>query len=308
MKIVQIGIGIYGENHSKKLSDLGALSAVYDSNSEKSKEYGEKYSVNYYDSVESLISSEDFDGAFVGTDVSDDVELVTKLLYEKKHVFVENLMKYDSVEGDKLKEISQKKKVIFTGGFDERFNSTTKQVKNFVREKRLGELIMLEIFGETKLPSPTNRGIIFENAIRDIDIANWLFDEMPLVVFARSGTLDIENKDFACIMLGYKNNKTAIISSNSFSSKNIRKLRAVCSGGNILSDIISQKINLENEEIQVSLEKEEPILLQIQNFIDVIEGKNDLVVKPQEIVNLIKIAEAALLSGKQGVPIYLDLK
>jgi len=308
MKIVQIGIGIYGENHSKKLSDLGALSAVYDSNSEKSKEYGEKYSVNYYDSVESLISSEDFDGAFVGTDVSDDVELVTKLLYEKKHVFVENLMKYDSVEGDKLKEISQKKKVIFTGGFDERFNSTTKQVKNFVREKRLGELIMLEIFGETKLPSPTNRGIIFENAIRDMDIANWLFDEMPLVVFARSGTLDIENKDFACIMLGYKNNKTAIISSNSFSSKNIRKLRAVCSGGNILSDIISQKINLENEEIQVSLEKEEPILLQIQNFIDVIEGKNELVVKPQEIVNLIKIAEAALLSGKQGVPIYLDLK
>ena len=306
MKIVQIGI--YGENHLKKLSDLGVLSAVYDSNSEKSKEYGEKYSVNYYDSVESLIASEDFDGAFVGTNVQSDVELVTKLLYEKKHVFVENLMKYDSVEGDKLKEISQKKKVIFTGGFDERFNSTIKQVKNFVKEKKYGDLIMLEFFSENKLPSQNNKGIIFENVIKDIDSANWLFDEIPLVVFARSGTLDIENKDFACIMLGYKNNKTAIISSNSFSSKNIRELRAVCSGGDILSDLISQKINLENEEIQVSLEKEESILLQIQNFIDVIEGKNELVVKPQEVVNLIKIAEAALLSSKQGVPIYLDLK
>jgi UDP-N-acetylglucosamine 3-dehydrogenase len=306
MKIVQIGI--YGENHLKKLSDLGVLSAVYDSNSEKSKEYGEKYSVNYYDSVESLIASEDFDGAFVGTNVQSDVELVTKLLYEKKHVFVENLMKYDSVEGDKLKEISQKKKVIFTGGFDERFNSTTKQVKNFLKEKRYGDLIMLEFFSENKLPSQNNKGIIFENVIKDIDSANWLFDEIPLVVFTRSGTLDIENKNFACIMLGYKNNKTAIISSNSFSSKNIRELRAVCSGGDILSDLISQKINLENEEIQVSLEKEESILLQIQNFIDVIEGKNELVVKPQEVVNLIKIVEAALLSSKQGVPIYLDLK
>ena len=95
MKIVQIGI--YGENHLKKLSDLGVLSAVYDGNSQKSKECGEKYSVNYYDSVESLITSEDFDGAFVGTNVPSDVELVTKLLYEKKHVFVENMMKYDSV-------------------------------------------------------------------------------------------------------------------------------------------------------------------------------------------------------------------
>jgi UDP-N-acetylglucosamine 3-dehydrogenase len=308
MKIVQIGIGIYGEKYLKKLSDLGVLSAIYDSNSEKGKEYGEKYSVNYYDSVESLFTSEDFDGAFVGTNVSDNVELVTKLLYEKKHVFVENLRRYDSIEGDKLKKMSQKKKVIFTGGFEERFNSTTKQVKNFVKEKRYGDLIMLEFFSETKLLSPNNKGIIFENAIMDIDIANWLFDEMPLVVFSRSGTLDIENKDFTCIMLGYKNNKTAIILSNSFSSKNIRKLRAVCSGGNILSDLISQKINLENEEIQISPLKEEPILLQIQNFIDVIEGKNELVVRPQEVVNLIKIAEAALLSGKQGVPIYLDLK
>jgi UDP-N-acetylglucosamine 3-dehydrogenase len=306
MKIVQIGI--YEEKYSKKLSDLGVLSAVYDSNSEKGKEAGEKYSVNYYDSVESLITSEDFDGAFVGTNVSDDVELVTKLLYEKKHVFVENLMKYDSVEGDKLKEISQKKKVIFTGGFDERFNSTTKQVKNFVKKKIHGDLIMLEFFSENKLPTQNNKGIIFENAIKNIDSANWLFDEMPLVVFARSGTLDIENKDFACIMLGYKNNKTAIISSNSFSSKNIRKLRAVCSEGDILSDLISQKINLESEEIQVSPLREEPILLQIQNFIDAIEGKNELVVKPQDVVNLIKIAEAALLSSKQGVPIYLDLK
>ena len=167
---------------------------------------------------------------------------------------------------------------------------------------------MLEFFSETKLPSLNNRGIIFENTIKGVDSANWLFNEMPLVVFARSGTLDNENKDFASIMLGYKNNKTAIISSNSFSSKNIRELRAVCSNGDILLDLISKKINLENEEIQVSPLKEEPILLQIQNFIDVIEGKNDLVVRPQEAVNLIKIAEAALLSGKQGVPIYLDLK
>jgi UDP-N-acetylglucosamine 3-dehydrogenase len=308
MKIVQIGIGICGENHAKNLSDLGVLSAVCDSNSQKSKEYGEKYSVNYYDSVDSLISSEDFDGAFVDTNTSSDVGIITKLLYEKKHVFVENLMTYDSVESEKLRETSEKKKVIFTGGFDERFNPITKQVRNFVKEKKYGDLILLEFYSENKLSSPNNKGIIFENSIKDIDVANWLFDEMPLVVFARSGTVKNENEDFASIMLGYKNNKTAIISSNGFSSKKIRELRAVCSEGVIFSDLISQKIKLEKENGQVSFGKKESMLLQIQNFIDVIEEKNELVVKAQEAVNVIKIAEAALLSGKQGVPIYLDLK
>jgi UDP-N-acetylglucosamine 3-dehydrogenase len=39
-----------------------------------------------------------------------------------------------------------------------------------------------------------------------------------------------------------------------------------------------------------------------------IEGKNELTVKPQEAVNVSKIAEASLLSSQKGTPIYLDLK
>ena len=39
-----------------------------------------------------------------------------------------------------------------------------------------------------------------------------------------------------------------------------------------------------------------------------IEGKNDLIVKPEQAVNVTKIAEAALLSSKKGTPIYLDIR
>jgi UDP-N-acetylglucosamine 3-dehydrogenase len=308
MKIVQIGMGVCGEKYSKILSDLGVLAGVCDSNSQKSKEFGDKYFVNHYDSVDNLIASEIFDGVFVDTDVSSGLEIVTKILDEKKHLFVENTVMFDSIESEKLKEISQKNNIVFTGRFDERFNPTTKQVKKFVKGKKYGELIFLEFYSEGKLSSKNSKGVIFENSIKDIDIANWLFDEMPLVVFARSGTVNNENGDFASIILGYKDNKTAIISSNGFSSKKVREFRAICSEGVIFVDLISSKIKLEKEDSQVFFGGKDSILLQIQNFIEVIEGKNELDVKPQDSVNLLKIAEAALLSGKQGVPIYLDLK
>jgi UDP-N-acetylglucosamine 3-dehydrogenase len=55
-------------------------------------------------------------------------------------------------------------------------------------------------------------------------------------------------------------------------------------------------------------EKQEPLLLEIKSFLEAIEGKNELVVKSQEAVNVTKIAEAALLSSQKGIPIYLDLK
>ncbi len=308
MKIAQIGMGEWGKNHTRILSDLGVLSAVCDSDSQKSNECEKKYSVNYYDSVDSLVASEDFDGVFVGTNVLAHVEIVTKLLLEKKHVFVEKPIMYDSVEGEKLKELAQKNEVIFTCGLAERFNPTIEFVKNSVREKKYGDLVMLEFYRESKSSSHDKKGIVFESSINDIDAANWIFNEMPILVFARLCSLNNEKEEFASIMLGYKDNKTAIILSNGFSSEEIRKLRMVCSGAVVLSDLISQEIKVSKENSQVSLEKKDPILLQIQNFIGAIEGKNEIVVKPKEVINIAKIAEAALLSSKKGVPIYLDLK
>jgi UDP-N-acetylglucosamine 3-dehydrogenase len=55
-------------------------------------------------------------------------------------------------------------------------------------------------------------------------------------------------------------------------------------------------------------EKEEPLMLEIKNFLAAIEGKEEILVKPEHAINTTKIAEASLLSSQKGTPIYLDLK
>jgi UDP-N-acetylglucosamine 3-dehydrogenase len=153
-------------------------------------------------------------------------------------------------------------------------------------------------------------GIIYDTSVHDIDTSNWLFDEMPSVVFARSGKINHEYEDFASIMLGYGNNRTSIIFSNWITPKKVRTFSAVCADAVIVSDYISQEIKIERkDETEIPRnDKQEPLLLEIQNFIEAVEGKSDLVVEPQHAVNVTKIAEAALLSSQKGVPIYLDLK
>ena len=120
-------------------------------------------------------------------------------------------MTLDSNQADQLKQLAEKNKVVLTCGFDERFNSVVQFVKDLVGEKKYGELVNLDFYRESKLSSPDNIGIVFESAINDIDIANWVFGEFPVVVFARTGSSNNEDKDFANIMLGYKNNKTAVV-------------------------------------------------------------------------------------------------
>jgi len=311
MKIVQIGTGGWGKNHTRVLSELGVLVAVCDADSQKSKEYGEKYSVNHYETLDELLVSEEFDGAFVVTPTSTHTEIAKKLLEAKKHVFVEKPMTYKSEDGERLAKLAEKNKVILTCGYIERFNPAVDVVKKIVKEKKFGELVMLEFHRENRMPLHIKDvGIIYDTSVHDIDTANWLFDDMPHVVFARAGRIKHEHEDFASIMLGYKNDKVAIISSNWITPKRVRKFNAVCTDAIISSDFITQEIIVEksDESETIQSEKQEPLSLEIQSFLGAIEGKNDLIVKSQQAVNVTKIAEAALLSSQKGIPIYLNLK
>ena len=311
MKIVQIGVGGWGGNHARILSELGVLVAICDANPDKSREYGERYSVNYYQSLDELLNSEKFDGALVVTPTSTHVDIATKLLKAKKHVFVEKPMTYKSEDGEELVRLAEKNKVVLTCGYIERFNPAVDVVKKIVNEKEFGELVMLEFHRENRMPLHIKDvGIIYDTSVHDIDTANWLFNDMPQVVFARAGRIKHEHEDFASIMLGYKDDKVAIISSNWITPKKVRKFNAVCTEAIISSDFISQEIIVEkdDESQKIQSEKQEPLLREIQNFLDAIANKAEQIVKAKQAVNVTKIAEAALLSSQKGTPIYLDLK
>ena len=311
MKIAQIGIGGWGKNHVRILSQLGVLSAVCDVDKNRSKEFGEQFSVNHYDSVDSLLDSEQFDAAFVCTPTSTHSAIASQLIQSKKHVFVEKPMTYLSEEGEDLLELANKNHVILSCGYIERFNPAVEIVKDFVKSKKYGDLVMLEFHRENRMPPHIKDvGIIYDTSVHDIDTAIWLFDDTPEVVFARAGKIKHEHEDFASIMLGFKNNRVAIISSNWITPTRVRTFNAVCTEGIISSDFITQEVKIEtkNDTEIPRKEKQEPLLLEIQNFLGAIEGKNDLTVKAEQAVNVTRIAEAAVLSSQKGAPIYLDFQ
>lgn len=311
MKVVQIGTGGWGKNHARILSHLGVLCAICDVDKEKSEEFGKKYSVNSYDSIDSLLNSEEFDAAFVCTPTSTHSSIASQLIQSHKHVFVEKPLTYLSEEGEDLLELSNKNKIVLSCGYIERFNPAVGVVKDFVKSKKYGELVMLEFHRENRMPLHIKDvGIIYDTSVHDIDTAMWLFDETPEVIFAKAGKIKHEHEDFASIMLGFKDNKVAIISSNWITPTKVRRFDAVCTEGIISSDFLTQEIIVETKDSteKPKHEKQEPLLLEIQNFLGAIDGKNELIVKPEHAVNVTKIAEAALLSSQKGIPIYLDLK
>jgi len=311
LKVVQIGVGGWGKNHSRVLSEFGVLAAVCDTDTQRAEEFGKKYSVNFYNSIEALLDNEKFDAALVCTPTTTHSDIGTRLIESKKHVFLEKPMTYLSSEGKALIDLAKRNNVILTCGYIERFNPAVASVKNFIKSQKYGDLIRLEFYREHRMPQHIKDvGVIYDTSVHDIDTAMWLFDDTPQIVFAIAGKINHEHEDFATITLGFKDNKTATISSNWITPIRVRNFNAVCTDARIFSNFITQEIRVETDNGTENPKNDmaEPLSLEIRNFLDAIDGKNELVVKPEQAVNVTKIAEAALLSSQRGTPIYLDLR
>jgi UDP-N-acetylglucosamine 3-dehydrogenase len=168
---------------------------------------------------------------------------------------------------------------------------------------------MMEFHRENRMPLHIKDvGIIYDTSVHDIDTALFIFNSKPTVVFARSGKKFHSFEDFATIMLGFQNQKVAIIASNWITPKKVRRFSAVCSEGIITGDFITQEIKIDDENKTVIPRRnfQEPLTLELENFLQALSGKvTKFLVTSEDATAVTKIAEAALISSNTGSPIYL---
>lgn len=311
VKIAVVGVGGWGKNHVRALSDLDALSAVCDVDEGRAKTFAERYDVNSYTSIDEMLNNEKLDGAVISTPTSTHFEVAKKFMEKRINVLVEKPIAPTSAECEQMRALAKRNNVILTTGYIERFNPAVNDVKNFILQKKYGEVLMLEFHRENRMPDNVHDvGIIYDTSVHDIDTALYLFNENPHMVFARAGSVRREHEDFAAIVLGFKNQKIAFIASNWVTPKKVRQFIAVCTDAIITGDFITQKIEIDQggETITPRREFEEPLMLELKNFIETIEGNAKPLVSVEDAINTTRVAEAALLSSKTGTPIYLDLK
>jgi UDP-N-acetylglucosamine 3-dehydrogenase len=227
------------------------------------------------------------------------------------NAFVEKPMSFSSKECEEMTEVAEKKKVILTSGYVERFNPVVSNTKKLIEGGMYGDPMMIEFHRENRMPLHIKDvGIIYDTSVHDIDAAMFLFGTRPNVVFARAGKRFHSFEDFATIMLGFEGQKVAVIASNWLTPKKVRTFSAVCTDGIITGDFLTQEIRIDHADATIVPRNQfqEPLTLELRNFIDSIQGKATIVVSASDATNVTRVAEAAILSSNTGSPVYLDLK
>jgi len=319
LKAAVVGTGSWGKHHLRVLNDLGYLDSFVEMNDERRKLYEKKYSIKGFSNIDDLVKDHHVDIVNICTPTITHFEIAKITLSNGISTLVEKPLTYSSSQGEELVNLAHDNNAALTVGFVERFNPVIIDIKNNLQKQTYGDPLLIEFQRENRWAGVTKDiGVILDSSVHDIDGARWLFNEEPNVVFARtgnvlnpkaSGFVGTDYEDFATIVLGFKNGKTAIIIANWVTPYKVRRISVTCTDGNLSGDYMSQEIRLDDgNSVTIPTRKhEEPLVNELTSFINAVKSNTSPVVTGIDGLNTIKIAEAAITSAKRGSPIYLDL-
>jgi UDP-N-acetylglucosamine 3-dehydrogenase len=304
--VAVIGTGFWGKNHARVYKELAEteLLAICDIDPERAKNVAKQFGVKPYTDTSKMLRNEDIEAVSVCTWSTSLAKEATKAVNAGKHVLVEKPMAADIKQAQKLLKAAEKKEVHLTVGFLMRFIPGLQHMKKAVQTKAFGELVCATAKRVSEWPERIGDvGVVKDTAIHDIDVMLYLFNEDPIAVYAKTGSMRSKKfEDYAQIMLTFEKGKSAFIESNWLTPYKTRVLIATGSEAIMRLDYITQELTVEDakETVQPRYPMQEPLKLELQHFANCVLKKEGPLITGLDGLRALKIAEAALKSSATG--------
>ncbi|HKJ33866.1 MAG TPA: Gfo/Idh/MocA family oxidoreductase [Balneolales bacterium] len=314
-KVAVIGVGNIGYHHCRNFNRINEakLVAVADIDPQRGKSVAQKFGCHYYLDLQELIKWEHPDAISIATPTSTHYEIARMLLFKGIHVLVEKPITTQPEEIEKLISIADNKNLILTVGHVERFNPALQRLKVLIHDGELGEITNIMARRLGGYPSKlTDVGVYYDLAVHDLDIFYYLLQQIPKNIRVHKLNVFSEKFDDSTTIFAEYENTNGIIQVNWITPVKIRQLEITGTRGYAELNYINQSLSLYERNVnpddfveqdfheflrkygsltkkEVSIEKAEPLYLELRNFVRSIKGSEQLVVKPNEVLITMKI-------------------
>jgi UDP-N-acetylglucosamine 3-dehydrogenase len=309
--VAVIGTGFWGRNHARVFKELKEteLLAVCDIDAERAANVAKQFGVKAYTNTGKMLKREDIEAASICTWSTSLAKETLRALKAKKHVLVEKPMATNVKQAEKLLETAEEEALHLTVGFLMRFIPGIQHIKEAIENETIGSLVCATAKRVSEWPERVGDvGVVKDMAIHDIDIMRHLFEEDPVAVYAKTGSMKHKKfEDYAQIMLSFEGGKSAFIESNWLTPYKTRTLVVTGSKAIMKLDYISQELTIENakETVQPRYSWQEPLKLELQHFANCILKKERPLITGMDGLKALQIAEAASKSSAIGRTVKL---
>lgn len=319
LNLAVIGVGNMGKNHARIYFEHPNVNlvAICDSNKSIADSFAEKYKCKAYYDLTSLLDSEQLDGISICVPTMLHKEVVEKVAQKKINILLEKPIASTVKEAKEIEEIIKRNDIVCVVGHIERYNPAVRKAIDMVFRGELGKIFYINILRQGPYPPGTvDVDVLTDLGIHDLEIINYILNKIGDCV--NHACLQIHNfinkkdPDIVRVLMKTKENIVVSLSVDILSPTKIRKLY-ICGKKGLLSlDYITQEItfyengkhreNIDYQEIlmgitvgeerKINVEKKEPLLMEIENFLNSIEGKEKPYVNINDALNGIILLES----------------
>jgi predicted dehydrogenase len=327
LRVGVVGVGHLGSQHARIYSELAKRSngqtsfvGVCDTDSIRVRALTEKVGGGTFENAAELANF--VDAVSVATPTETHYKVARVLLERGKHVLVEKPITDSLCEAEELVALARKNKCVLQVGHVERFNPVMRYLTDILREARFSEVHRLSPYPGRS----TDIGVVLDLMIHDLDVVLSLV-KAPLVAVDAVGIPVLsESEDIANARLKFADGCVANITASRVSAERMRKirifgrtehgaayisldymkqegelyrvaaedaqesglLRKLLAGkhASIVSEFAGRKIVRE----PVPIERDEPLKLELQNFVDSIRHHRDPLVTGEAAKQALEVA------------------
>ncbi len=327
-----IGLGMIGRHHARLLaaSDRVAFVGAVDRDGDRYRSVADPSLV--HDSVSALLRTASPEFAVIAAPTDQHLTVARELMAAGVAVLVEKPLAATASEAREIVALAREHGVRGAVGHVERFNAPLRELRRRIAEGQLGTVISISAVRSGPFAGRVRDvGVVKDLATHDIDVLGWLSESRVARLSAEARHLSGQAHEDLVIITGALESGAAFnLVVDRISPTKQRRTRVLGERGLLEADTLSGELFFyENAEVGISwpttqqfrgvsegnviryaLARPEPLAVELDTFLDALEGDAGAeIVSLERGVEIVRTAEAVLESARTGstvVPAELD--
>ncbi|MBO6919350.1 MAG: Gfo/Idh/MocA family oxidoreductase [Rhizobiaceae bacterium] len=308
-KIAVVGCGYWGTNHARTLSELGALSAVSDLNSDSVNQAAEKFNVPAK-TLDEILADEQIDGIVFALPPHLHAQNAILALEAGKHVLIEKPIALNTKDAQDVVDAAITSGKVAMTGHILRYHSAFEKMLAMFKAGDLGELQYIHSHRVGLGKFHPKNDALWDIAPHDLSLILAVTGEAPTRIHGEGAAALNHLSDFAHLHLGFPSGVKAHVLTSRLNPYRERRLTLVGSKAMMSFDdalpwdqklalykhkIWQDDLGWQSEMVEpefIAVEQSMPLTAELEDFINAIQTGATPKVTIQDGLEVVKILEA----------------
>lgn len=320
-KVALVGAGNMGRRHAAAYAEIpnAQLVAICDNRELAAEEFAGAHGIPAYSTVDKMLNGVEADVVDICTPTAVHAQAIRSASGNGKHVIVEKPLNRNVVEAKESIRACREAGVILCVGHVLRWFPEFKRLHELTTSGAVGSPAIVRTSRINRHPGgwfaehKKSGGVILDLLVHDFDWLRWTFGDAKRVHAVGLVESRIPMRDYALVTIRFKSGVIAHVEGSWCQPSEFGTSVEVAGSEGLLSfnsrEASSIRIDLRTENgASVSYESPfgmSPLKDELTHFIDSIESGTPPAVKPEDGLEAVRIAEAALKSIHTGHPVTL---